>query len=178
MTVLTGNKQKLESVESGISTYLEKPVDYNYLLAKVVNSLSWSKKLREKYLHEFDVGSAAKFRTQKDADFINRLENYVLSNINEEDLSVHNLCSFVNMSRTALYMKLKNMVDLSPQNFIIHTRLKFARKKLIEGKMNVKEVAYSSGFSNPKYFSTSFKKLFGVSPTTFLKNLKNNANEH
>ncbi len=177
MTVLTGNKQKMESVESGISIYLEKPVDYNYLLAKVINSLGWSKKLREKYLHEFDVGSAAKFRTQKDADFINKLENYVLSNINEEDLSVHNLCSFVNMSRTALYMKLKNMVDLSPQNFIIHTRLKYARKKLIEGKMNVKEVAYSSGFSNPKYFSTSFKKLFGISPTTFLKNLKNNNTE-
>jgi len=172
MTVLNSKKHKQESAKVGITAYLEKPVDINYLIAKIINALSWSKKLREKYLHQVDIKNAEKFRNTKDADFINRLEKYILDQINEESLSVHNLSSHVNMSRTALYMKLKNMVDLSPQNFIIHTRLKYARKKLIEGDMSIKEIAYSCGFSNPKYFSTSFKKLFGESPTTFIKNLK------
>jgi ligand-binding sensor domain-containing protein/DNA-binding response OmpR family regulator/two-component sensor histidine kinase len=172
MTVLNSRRQKLESVESGISTYLEKPVDFGYLLAKIINTLNWSKKLREKYLHEVDVDNAVKFRTKKDAEFITKLENFILAEITEENLSVHYLCKYVNMSRTALYMKLKSMVDLSPQNFIIHTRLKYARKQFIETEMSIKEVAYSVGFSSPKYFSTSFKKLFGVSPTTFLKNLE------
>ncbi len=172
MTVLNSQKQKQESAEVGITAYLEKPINYNYLIAKIINALGWSKKLREKYLHQVDIENAEKFRNKKDAEFINKLEKFVLAEINEEGLSVHDLCSFVNMSRTALYMKLKSMVDLSPQNFIIHTRLKFARKKLVEGEYSVKEIAYMSGFSNPKYFSTSFKKLFGESPTSFIKNLK------
>ena len=69
-------------------------------------------------------------------------------------------------------MKLKNLVDLSPQDFIIHTRLKFAKKLLIEGNYSIKEVAYHSGFSNPKYFSTSFKKFYKMTPSGFIDSLK------
>ena len=78
------------------------------------------------------------------------------------------------MSRTSLYMKLKNLIDLSPQDFIINTRLKFAKNLLVEGNSNIKEVAYESGFTNPKYFSTSFKKYYGVSPSGFLEQLNCN----
>lgn len=172
MTVLSGHQQKQESVELGVVSFIEKPVDFAYLMAKMINTLSWSKKMRERYLHQLDVENAEKFRNKKDADFIENLERFVLQEIKQETLSVHDLCKHVGMSRTALYMKLKSMVDLSPQNFIIHTRLKFARKKLLEGEVNVKEVAYMCGFSSPKYFSTSFKKLFGESPSSFLKKLQ------
>jgi signal transduction histidine kinase/ligand-binding sensor domain-containing protein/DNA-binding response OmpR family regulator len=172
MTVLNSQKQKLESVEMGVTSYIEKPIDLSYLLAKIVNTLSWSKKMRERYLHQVDVENAEKFRNRKDATFIDNLEHFILQEIRQESLSVHDLCKYVGMSRTALYMKLKSMVDLSPQNFIIHTRLKFARKKLLEGEVNVKEVAYMCGFSSPKYFSTSFKKLFGDTPSGFMKKLQ------
>ena len=69
-------------------------------------------------------------------------------------------------------MKLKNLIDLSPQDFIIHTKLKHAKNLLIKGLLSIKEVAYSSGFSNPKYFSTSFKKFYGQTPSGFLDGLK------
>jgi AraC-like DNA-binding protein len=69
-------------------------------------------------------------------------------------------------------MKLKNLVDLSPQDFIIHTKLKHAKNLLIKGHLSIKEVAYSAGFSNPKYFSTSFKKFYKVTPSGFLNSLK------
>jgi signal transduction histidine kinase/ligand-binding sensor domain-containing protein/DNA-binding response OmpR family regulator len=172
MTVLNSQIQKQESVEMGVTSYIEKPIDLSYLLAKMINTLSWSKKMRERYLHQVDVENAEKFRNKKDAEFIENLEKFVLQEIKKESLSVHDLCKQVGMSRTALYMKLKSMVDLSPQNFIIHTRLKFARKTLLEGEVNVKEVAYMSGFSSPKYFSTSFKKLFGDTPSGFMKKLQ------
>ncbi len=172
MTVLNNSTHKIESIESGITAYMEKPIDFDFLLAKIVSTLAWQKNLRERYLHQVDIDNAEKFRNERDAGFISNLENFVLEKIKEEGLSVHDLCRHVGMSRTALYMKLKNMVDLSPQNFIIHTRLKYARKLLLEGDINVKEVAYLAGFANPKYFSTSFKKLFGQSPTSFMKSLQ------
>ena len=76
------------------------------------------------------------------------------------------------MSRTSLYMKLKNLIDLSPQDFIIHIKLKHAKKLLIKGELSIKEVAYASGFSNPKYFSTSYKKFYNMTPSQFLESLK------
>ena len=96
----------------------------------------------------------------------------ILDKIKDESFSLQDICDNIGMSRTSLYMKLKNLIDLSPQDFIIHVKLKHAKKLLIEGDSNIKEVAYASGFSNPKYFSTSFKKVFGLSPSEFVKNLK------
>jgi ligand-binding sensor domain-containing protein/CheY-like chemotaxis protein len=172
MTVLRSDEHRIESVESSVAAYMEKPIDYNYLLAQIVSSLEWQKSLRERYLNQRDVASAEKYRSQRDHEFLTSLENFVLERVRQEELAVHDLCKHMGMSRTALYMKLKNMVDLSPQNFIIHTRLKYARKLLLEEGINVKEAAYMSGFSNPKYFSTSFKRVFGEPPTSFLKKLE------
>ncbi|GJM33944.1 MAG: hybrid sensor histidine kinase/response regulator [Saprospiraceae bacterium] len=172
LTVLNNSVQKMESIENGITEYMEKPIDFNLLLAKMTNTLAWQEKLRKKYLHQVEIENAEKYRNKRDADFINGLEKFVLSQLSNESFSIHDLCKQVGMSRTALYMKLKNLVDLSPQDFIIHARLRYARKLLIEQDSPIKEVAYKSGFSNPKYFSTSFKKIFGISPSDFLKNLE------
>lgn len=173
LTVLQNSSQKLESIEIGISEYIEKPIDIKFLLAKIINTLKWQKKLREKYINDNDADNALIFRNKNDQEFLQNLEDTVIKNIENESFSVHDLSGSFNMSRTSLYMKLKNLVDLSPQDFIIHTKLKHAKKLLIQGNQSIKEVAYRSGFSNPKYFSTSFKKFYGVTPSSFLESLKN-----
>lgn len=172
LTVLQNSEQKLESIETGISEYLEKPIDLKYLIAKITNTLKWQQKLRAKYLHDSDVDNAEVFRNEQDQEFLTNLENTIIESIENYSFSVHDLSKNFGMSRTSLYMKLKNLVDLSPQDFVIHTKLKHAKKLLIKGEFSIKEVAYQSGFSNPKYFSTSFKKFYGMTPSGFLESLK------
>lgn len=172
LTVLQNSVQKLESIESGISEYIEKPINMPFLLAKIVNTFKWQQKLREKYVHETEADNAASFRNKNDQKFLEDLEESVIANIENNNFSVHDLSNIFGMSRTSLYMKLKSLVDLSPQDFIIHTKLKLAKKFLIQGEKSIKEVAYASGFSNPKYFSTSFKKFYGQTPTGFVESLQ------
>ena len=172
LTVLQNSNQKLESIESGVSEYLEKPVDRKLLLAKILNTLKFQTKLREKYVHDNDSENASLFRNEQDKGFLDNLEDKIIENIENNSFSVHDLSRSFGMSRTSLYMKLKNLVDLSPQDFIIQTKLKHAKKLLIKGGLSIKEVAYSSGFSNPKYFSTSFKKFYNKTPSGFLASLK------
>ena len=172
MTVLNNSELKIESIESGISEYIEKPLDINLLLAKITNTLSWQNKLRKKYVHQSEKDTATQYRNSKDEGFITNLESILITNITDTSFSVHDLCDHVGMSRTSLYMKLKNLIDLSPQDFIIHTKLKYGKSLLIRGGMSIKEIAYQSGFSNPKYFSTSFKKFYGNSPSGFLDSLE------
>ncbi len=172
LTVLQNSEQKLESIEIGISEYIEKPIDIKYLLAKIANTLKWQQKLREKYIHDNDADTAEIFRNKNDHEFLTNLESTVINNIENNNFTVHDLSRSFGMSRTSLYMKLKNLVDLSPQDFIIHTKLIHAKSLLIKGEFSIKEVAYQSGFSNPKYFSTSFKKFYGMTPSGFLESLK------
>ncbi len=172
LSVLQNSVQKLESIESGISEYIEKPVDIKFLLAKMANTLKWQKTLQKKYIHENDSDNASIYRNKNDQDFLKKLEVTIIENLENNTFSVHDLSESFGMSRTSLYMKLKNLVDLSPQDFIIHTKLRLAKKLLIKGEHSIKEVAYSSGFSNPKYFSTSFKKFYDTTPTAFLESLQ------
>ncbi|WP_169435097.1 two-component regulator propeller domain-containing protein [Neolewinella persica] len=171
LTVLHNSAQKVESIAAGVTEYLEKPVNFDLLLAKITNTLSWRKRMRERYAAQDEADRADQHRSDRESEFIGSLEEFMLSNIANDSLSVQDLCRHVGMSRTSLYMKMKNLIDLSPQDFIIHTRLKASRRMLAETDETVKGVAYECGFSNPKYFSTSFKKKYGMSPVAFRKSL-------
>lgn len=171
MSVLNNSTQKVESIKSGITSYMPKPLDFELLIAKINGTLGYKQKLRDKFLLETDIEQAHNFKNTRDAEFIANIQEFIISKVHEENLSVQDLCRHVVMSRTALYTKLKAMIDQSPQSFIITTRMDHAKKLLLKGGATVKEVAYAVGFSNPKYFSTSFKKQYGISPSGFLKSL-------
>lgn len=171
LTALHNSVHKKESTEIGIAEYIEKPISISYLLAKIVSNFLRQEKLREHYIHQNDIVIAGKNKNENENEFLLKLENIILEKIKDEAFSLQDICNIVGMSRTSLYMKLKNLIDLSPQDFIIHTKLKYAKKLLLEGNSNIKEIAYASGFSNPKYFSTSFKKAFGVSPSEYIRSI-------
>lgn len=171
LTVLHNSAQKVQSIEAGVTEYLEKPVNFDLLLAKITNTLSWRQRMRQRYAAQDEAGRADLHRTERESEFIGGLEKFMLDNLSNDSLSVQDLCRHIGMSRTSLYMKMKNLIDFSPQDFIIHTRLKESRRLLTETNETVKGIAYDCGFSNPKYFSTSFKKKYGMSPVAFRKSL-------
>ena len=75
-----------------------------------------------------------------------------------------------------LYLKLKNLADVSASELIRNIRLNEAQKKLKEG-CNVSEASYAVGISDPNYFTKCFKKQFGITPTEYIKTLfDNNSN--
>jgi AraC-like DNA-binding protein len=48
--------------------------------------------------------------------------------------------------------------------------MKIAAEMLKEKNKTISEVAYDSGFSDPAYFSKTFKNYFGVTPTEYINN--------
>lgn len=61
------------------------------------------------------------------------------------------------------------MTGLSPVELIRNIRLKHARQLLKNKSVTISEVAYSCGFSNPKYFATCFREEVGMSPKEYQK---------
>ena len=52
-------------------------------------------------------------------------------------------------------------------------RMQRAAQLLATNAYDVAQVGYMVGFSDPRYFSTSFKKQFGVSPRAYMQNHHN-----
>ena len=93
----------------------------------------------------------------------------MLDNISNEKFSINELGDELRLSRSQLFRKFEIICDISPGEFIRNERLNFAYKQLLSGEFNVNEVAFKSGFSSSSYFITSFKKMFGKTPSEISK---------
>ncbi len=103
-----------------------------------------------------------------DEALMERVVQSVNRHLGDSEFSVEQLCSEAAISRAHLHRKMKEMTGLSVTEFIRNIRLEQAARLLREQKLNVTQVAYTVGFSNLGYFSTIFRKHFGVSPRDFV----------
>ncbi|NLZ19746.1 MAG: helix-turn-helix transcriptional regulator [Bacteroidales bacterium] len=70
----------------------------------------------------------------------------------------------MNVSRSKLFYRIKEIMGMSPNDLIRRYRLETAAQMLRQGKSSVSEVAYSVGISSLSYFSKAFKQQFGILP--------------
>jgi len=110
--------------------------------------------------------TSAEEKTDEGSEFISKVTKLVIDNLSDTEFSIDRLCQEMAMSRTLFYVKLKTYTGKSPQDFIRIIRLERSAV-LLRNHRSVAEVAALTGFDNPKYFSTVFKKYFGVSPSKY-----------
>ena len=104
---------------------------------------------------------------QMDQAFVEKATRLVLDNLSDTGFTINRLCREMAMSRTLFYGKLKTLTGQGPQDFMRLIRLEQAAQYLKQGD-SVLDVSVKTGFANVKYFSTVFKKHFGVSPSKYL----------
>lgn len=114
---------------------------------------------------DFIHNVAPLIREDKD-DLLERVRKYIDEHISDEGLTIPSIATEMGMSRTSFFSRFKELAGISPQDYLIHYRIAYAKQLLTIGGMSVSEVAYKSGFNDPKYFSRVFKKIEGVSPSS------------
>lgn len=62
----------------------------------------------------------------------------------------------------------KEEMQCTPTSFIYLVKLNLAAEYLKSKRGNISETAYEFGFSDPSYFSKTFKRHFGISPAEYL----------
>ena len=105
-------------------------------------------------------------RSQHALDKITKL---IESNLDNPCLGVCFLAEQLNMSRSSLFLKVKALLDTTPNEMIRMVRLNKAVSLLKDGNHRVNEVCYMVGFSSPSYFSKCFQKAFGVTPAEYME---------
>ncbi len=169
LTAKTDDDSKVEGMDVGADTYIEKPFSVQYLEACIRNILLMRRRLIEKFSTQPLEPVTEIAQNPTDNDFLQRMTKLIEDNFSNSDLNVNFLADKLNISRSGLFAKMKALADVTPNEMIQIIRLKRAAQLLKEGQYSVSEVGYMVGFSNPSYFSKCFTKQFGIRPADYLK---------
>lgn len=112
--------------------------------------------------------------SKEDEEFLNKLNMLIHENMAGGELSIKFLTDKLAMSRASLYNKVKFLTGLGVNDYINRLRIEKSVFLLINTNMNINEISYEVGFSYPRYFSTSFKQIKGMTPTRFKEENKKN----
>jgi signal transduction histidine kinase/CheY-like chemotaxis protein/ligand-binding sensor domain-containing protein/AraC-like DNA-binding protein len=168
VVMLTANDtidRQIEGLTTGADTYLTKPFEIKLLDAVLNSLLENRKKLRNKFLGVESAENLEKTLPQRDLDFMLRLKLFIEENMMNRILNVELLSDQFAVSLTQLNRKIKSITGLTPNSLIKSIRLRKAYKLIREEGFRVSEAAYQTGFSDPNYFTTCFKKEFGENPS-------------
>ncbi|MDE5585833.1 MAG: response regulator [Muribaculaceae bacterium] len=156
---------KIEGLTLGADDYITKPFNLDVLRLRMKRLIELTAKGATRTLVEPEPEAIR--ITPLDEKFIEKAMKYVSDNIDSSHLSVEELSDHLGMSRVRLYKKIKQITGKTPIEFIRIIRLKRAAQLLRESQLNVSEIAYRTGFNNPKVFSKYFKEEFGILPSLY-----------
>jgi len=164
LTARSSHIHQVSGLETGADAYITKPFSPELLLLNVRNLLMSRQVMRQKFLKHIHLQPKELTINAIDEAFMLKLLKYIDEHITDEDFGVSELASMVGMSRPVLYKKIRNLTNLSVNDFVKSIRLKKAMELFKQNRFTIYEVAYQVGFNDPKYFSREFKKQFGKSP--------------
>lgn len=98
---------------------------------------------------------------------MDRFKKKILENMGNADMKMDDLGAQMLLSKVQLYRKVKAMTGKTPAELLKEMRLQRAYTLLMQTDKTVAEVSAEVGFALPGYFSSCFKKQFGVLPTDF-----------
>lgn len=173
LTSQANEDSQLSGYEAGADSYLMKPVKQHLLFQVVYNFIRNQDIIRQKFVQSDDLYPSDLVANQLDKEFLDKIVTYIEENLADPDLDNKKISELTNLSRTVLYAKFKSLTGQGVHDFIKSIRLKKGLKLLQEGRLNINQIAYEVGFNTPSYFSKSFIKQYGVSPSEYVAKLKN-----
>ena len=86
-----------------------------------------------------------------------------------EELTLEWIAEQLHFSPTYIRQLFRQETGEKVAEYIIRKRMEKAAKLLLKTDMKILDVAYSCGYSNQRYFASSFKKYYECTPTDFKK---------
>jgi AraC-like DNA-binding protein/ligand-binding sensor domain-containing protein len=99
----------------------------------------------------------------EDEAFMNKIADFTERNISNSDISINDMAAAA-VSRSGLNRKMRQLLGVTPADFLKEARMKRAVKMLKETDVPAADIAYACGFSDPKYFAKCVKASTGMTP--------------
>lgn len=69
------------------------------------------------------------------------------------------------LTQRTLFRRIKETTGMTPENYLKRLRLVSARVKIKNTETSITDIAFMCGFSNSNHFTTSYKQVFGITPS-------------
>lgn len=176
LTAKTQDTDKMDALTVGADEYMTKPFKMKELLLRIDNMIA----NRQRITREFKQQSIEEVKVKNvtmpspDNEFLEKAMTCVHNHLDDSDYDRESFASDMGMSASSLYNKLRAVTGMNATSFIRDIRMKEACRlaKSTPG-IRVSDLAYSVGYKDPKYFSTIFKKEFGMQPSEYIESIAN-----
>jgi DNA-binding response OmpR family regulator len=169
--LLTAKKtieSEIEGLDTGADDYITKPFHPNLLLKRVRNIVNNREKIWEKMSSDTEIIPQGLELTTKDEDFLEKAIRIIEENLSDSEFNQEIFCREIGMSKASLYRKINGLTNQSINEFVRNIRLKKAAEILRCGKqIQIAELAYRVGFSEPSYFTKKFREYFEMTPKEY-----------
>lgn len=158
---------QIECYKAGAESYIAKPFEMKILQARINNLLDARELCQQSFRSKMEVNISNLDYRNPDELFLNDAIQCVERHIQESDFDIVQMASELHISRSTLSRKCRVIAGCTPLEFVRNIKLKYACALLKNKSVNISDIAYSTGFSSPKYFTKCFKEEFNMTPTEY-----------
>jgi len=176
LTAKTQEEDEKKALILGADEYLTKPFRLGDLKLRIENIIENRKRIQREYSQQTVEETRNNINKgtvpSPDDEFLSRALDLVYEHLQDDSYDREALAADIGASPSTLYNKLRSITGMNVSSFIRDIRMKEARRIAeADPRIRVSDLAYSVGFHDPRYFSTCFKKQFGIQPKEFLESL-------
>ena len=175
LTAKTQEEDRAEALQIGADSYVTKPFKLSDLELRINNIVENRQRVKEEFISKIGEPQPLphpSIEPTADDLFLKRASECVYAHLDDSDYDRNAFASDMGASASTLYNKLRALTGLSVGSFIRDIRMKEAmRIAQNQPDIRISDLAYKVGFKDPKYFSTCFKKDFGMQPTEYIEHL-------
>ena len=167
LTAKASGGDRIEGLQTGADDYITKPFEARELQVRIENLIESRRKLREQFSREILLQPTAIKITSADEQFLQQVMEVIEANMANFTFDREILAGKMHMSLSQLNRKLNALTDHAPGKLIQIMRIKRAAALLAARAGNVGEISFMVGFKDHSYFSRTFQKQFGMSPSEY-----------
>lgn len=167
ITANSNDEVRYKQLKNGVNDYIMKPFKVNELIFKINNVLTLKKQIEKKFTP--DPFSKVTI-TLSEKDFLQSINAILVKNM-KSNIDIIGIANLLHVSKSTLDKKIRKRTNKNISQYIREFKLDYALKLINLGERNIQFIADETGFNSFSYFSTSFKKYLGVSPSDYIKSL-------
>lgn len=108
--------------------------------------------------------------TDVEGDLAEKIKNKIDYCI-EGELSLDTIASSLSYTKNHIINVFKEKYNKTPYQYFMQAKIEIAKRYLTQTNCSISDIAFNLSFSDAQYFSSTFKKVTGVSPREYRKSV-------
>ena len=179
LTAIDSEDNMIKGFEIGADAYITKPFNEYILLSNIKSLIDSREKMKQIFCPSPFFRSLLQTEDSTKENFVKDTLHNIYENLENEEYTLESLSENMNMSRSSLYRKIREVTGLRPVDFLKKAKLNYAARLILSNEdWNINEISWKSGFADAKYFSKCFMSEFGIPPSRFSSEYLHDKNDN